>query len=96
MAVNTDPQWYQNMLAANAVNHDIVTSPDGPYIIRGQGDTHPNTVTFQCGEDEMLKFSDKGFWVRGVKVEQDEREAQAVYEGFTAWLAWQQLNGYNT
>lgn len=51
----------------------------------------PNTITCMAGGVEMLKVSDKEFWVRGVKVEQDAREAQKVYEGFKAWMMWSQM-----
>ena len=44
-----------------------------------------------AGSEEMLKVGPDGFWVRGVKVEQDENEAKNVYEGFKAWMAWAQL-----
>lgn len=91
MAVNTEPAWYQNMVAANAVDPDVITAPDGPYTLGYGSDYQPNTITLMCGSDEMLKCSPDGFWVRGVKVEQDEREAQAVYEGFKAWMAWAQM-----
>ena len=88
MAVSTDPDWYQNMVAANAVNDNVVTAPGGPYTL---GTEPTNTITCMAGGAEMLRVSDKGFWVRGVKVEQDEGEAQKVYEGFKAWMAWAQL-----
>ena len=51
-----------------------------------------NTVTFFCSGDEMLRCSDKGFWVRGRLVDQDDKEAQTVYNSFKEWLTWQQLN----
>lgn len=41
---------------------------------------------------EMLRVSPEGFWVRGVKVEQDAREAEVVYNNFKQWLTWAQLN----
>ena len=75
---------------------EVITAPGGPYTIHGQGGEQPNTTTFLCGESEMLKFNDKEFWVRGVKVKQDDKEAEAVYNAFKAWLTWQQLNGYYT
>jgi hypothetical protein len=31
----------------------------------------------------MLKITQDGFYVRGVKVPQDEREAESVYKTFT-------------
>lgn len=64
--------------------------PDGPYQFHKEV---LNTVTFYCGEDEMLRFSDKGFWVRGVEVEQNDKEAEYVYNAFKQWLTWAQLNG---
>jgi hypothetical protein len=53
-----------------------------------------NTITFQAGNPstEMLKVSQDGFWVRGVKVEQDDKEAEKVYNAFRAWMVWAELN----
>jgi hypothetical protein len=39
----------------------------------------------------MLRVSNKGFWVRGVEVEQDNKEAENVYNSFRQWLTWQHL-----
>ena len=55
--------------------------------------TEPNTITCLAGGEEMLRVGPKGFWVRGVKIEQDEREAQAVYNAFKQWMAWASLEG---
>ena len=54
--------------------------------------TPPNTVTFFSGGIEVLSCSDKGFWVRGKKIKQDDKEAQTVYNSFKEWLTWQQLS----
>ena len=54
--------------------------------------TQPNTITCLAGGEEMLRVGPEGFWVRGVKVEQDEGEAQAVYNAFKQWMAWTSLN----
>lgn len=64
-------------------------------IVIGHGAQPESNTIVMCagGNDEMLKISPNGFWVRGVKVEQDEREAKAVYEGFKAWMTWASLNG---
>ena len=43
------------------------------------------------GQDEMLRIAEDGFYVRGVKVEQDDREAAVVYNAFKQWLAWANL-----
>jgi hypothetical protein len=45
-----------------------------------------------AGGEEMLRVSPEGFWVRGVKVDQDDNEAQVVYNAFKAWMSWAQLN----
>ena len=51
-----------------------------------------NTITCLAGGEEMLRVSAEGFWVRGVKIEQDDKEAQSVYNAFKAWMTWAQLN----
>ena len=52
-----------------------------------------NTIVFHGPQqEEMLRVSGQGFWVQGVKVAQDDQEAKNVYNAFTAWLAWAQLN----
>jgi len=50
-----------------------------------------NTIVLHAGQDEMLKITDKGFWVRGVQVPQDEREAKLVYDAFREWMTWASL-----
>jgi hypothetical protein len=45
-----------------------------------------------AGGAEMLRVSTDGFWVRGVRVEQDDNEAETVYNAFKAWMTWAQLN----
>jgi hypothetical protein len=52
----------------------------------------PSAITCLAGGAEMLKVSPDGFWVRGVKVEQDDKEAEKVYNAFKAWMMWAQLN----
>ena len=44
-----------------------------------------------AGGDEMIRVTKDGFWVRGVKIEQDDREAEIVYNAFKQWLAWANL-----
>ena len=51
-----------------------------------------NTITCLSGGDEMLRVSPEGFWVRGVRVEQDDTEALTVYNAFKSWMTWAQLN----
>lgn len=35
---------------------------------------------------ELLRISQDGFYVRGVKLEQDENEARALFDAFKEWL----------
>lgn len=53
-----------------------------------------NTITFCAGNSntEMLKVGKDGFWVRGIKVDQDDKEAEKVYNAFRAWMVWAELN----
>jgi hypothetical protein len=51
-----------------------------------------NTITCMAGGAEMLRVTPDGFWVRGVRVEQDDTEAEVVYNAFKAWMSWAQLN----
>ena len=91
MAVS--PTIVQDLLDAKAsgvYNYDTVTAPGGPYTFAPT--ELPNAVTFRCGKDEMLKVSDTGFWVRVIKVAQDDKEAEIVYNALRQWLTWAQLN----
>lgn len=45
-----------------------------------------NFITFYTGNKEMLSFSPDGFYVRGIKIEQDENEAKHVHDTFISWL----------
>ena len=66
---------------------DVIESSPGYARI-----AQPNTITCMAAGAEMLRVGPDGFWVRGVKVEQDEQEAQAVYNAFKQWMMWAQLN----
>jgi hypothetical protein len=52
-----------------------------------------NDISLTGGGDEMLRVSQDGFYVRGVKVEADAKEAKAVYEAFKSWMTYAILNG---
>ena len=65
-------------------------------VKQSNGVTHmkmKDTITFNSSSnDEMLKITPDGFYIRGVKVPQDEREAESVYKTFHQWLTWATLN----
>jgi hypothetical protein len=52
-----------------------------------------NSITFRSSSNsEMLRIAPDGFYVRGEKIPQDEREAESVYKTFHQWLTWATLN----
>ena len=54
--------------------------------------TNDNIVFNTGSATEMLRVAKDGFYIRGVKVEQDEKEAEKVYNAFHQWLTWATLN----
>lgn len=65
-------------------------------------DTHPTTVlsvsappenniVFHSSKAEILRVAEDGFYVRGVKVPVDEKEAAAVYKAFKEFLVYHAL-----
>ncbi len=55
-------------------------------------ETEESTISFRGGSDEMLRIAKDGFYVRGVRVNQDDKEAEIVYNTFHQWLTWASLN----
>ena len=53
---------------------------------------NPNSISLNSNTTEMLRVAKDGFYVRGVKIEQDEKEAEKVYNAFHQWLTWATLN----
>jgi hypothetical protein len=45
-----------------------------------------NNITFHAGKSEILRVTENGFYVRGKKVEADDKEAEAVYRAFKQFL----------
>lgn len=71
--------WYK-------YNHDDVVEP--VYKFR---EPEPNAITLNTGTDEMIRVAEDGFYVRGKKIPQDDKEAEVVYNAFKQWLAWANL-----
>ena len=57
-----------------------------------QSDSRPKIILHAGSDDEMLRVTADGFYVRGVKVPVDENEALTVYNAFCAWMTWAALN----
>jgi len=51
-----------------------------------------NNIVLSSGGTEMLKIAEDGFYVRGVRLEQDDKEITEVYNCFKEWLTWSTLN----
>jgi hypothetical protein len=52
-----------------------------------------SSITLNCNEENpILRVAKDGFYVRGIKLEQDEKEAEKVYNAFHQWLTWATLN----
>lgn len=82
MATNTEPAWYQKWLRKEEDKPVPILTTSPEY----------NNVTFTCNGTEMLEVGEDGFYVRGVKVAVDDKEALEVYNAFKEWLAWSTLN----
>ena len=63
--------------------------PRDTFVARGN--VTPNGITLNSGSSEMLRVTEDGFYVRGVKVPADDKEAAAVYAAFKEFLVWSQL-----
>ena len=52
----------------------------------------PSSITCMTGNTEMLRVAKDGFYVRGVKVPADDKEAETVYNAFKQFLVWSELH----
>lgn len=50
-----------------------------------------NNIIFHSGKTETLRVTEDGFYVRGVKVPADDKEAAAVYKAFKEFLVYHAL-----
>lgn len=50
-----------------------------------------NNIAFHTGKAEMLRVTEDGFYVRGVKVPADDKEAASVYKAFQEFLVYHAL-----
>lgn len=64
--------------------------PDNMYTICDPG-AEPSSIILQTGADEHLKITKTGFFVRGVAVKQDDKEAEIVYNAFKEFLTYHAL-----
>lgn len=74
--------------ASSAYENDWIDYQD--WVTKDQN-THDN-ISLTGGGEEMLRVAKDGFYVRGVKVEADAKEAEEVYRAFKQWLTWATLS----
>ena len=65
--------------------------PPGGYVLKDSNEDTASVIVCYAGQDEMLKICKDGFWVRGVKVPQDDKEAEIVYNSFLQWMSYMAL-----
>ncbi len=73
----------------DAMNNMITNATIG---ISPEYEAMQNSLTMIAGGTEMLRVARDGFYVRGVKVTQDDKEAETVYNAFKQFLVWAELN----
>jgi hypothetical protein len=66
--------------------------PDAVIGIDPEFEASQNSITLIAGGCEMLRVAEDGFYVRSVKVTQDDKEAEIVYNAFKQFLTWAEMN----
>ena len=56
------------------------------------GPAPADSISCFTGSTEMLRVARDGFYVRGVKVPADDKEADTVYNAFKQFLVWSELH----
>lgn len=78
-------------LSASRMPDDYAVEQNGPmYTIRDPA-SEPNNIIFSTGAEEQLKITRTGFYVRGIPVKQDDKEAETVYNAFKEFLTYHAL-----
>jgi hypothetical protein len=55
-------------------------------------DGEGSNITFHTNSGEILKVASDGFYVRGKKLDIDDKEAESVYRAFRQFLIWAALS----
>jgi len=61
------------------------------YVFRENPNLESNSIYIHCASEEMLRIGPDGFYVRGVKLKQDDKEAELVYNAFREFLTYHAL-----
>ena len=81
--------WMEQYTGPLDMNIDLSNIDIGPYY----SGIAANDIKLTGGGEEMLRISQDGFYVNGVKVKQGKREAKAVYEAFRRWMTHAIMSG---
>ena len=73
------------------MTYGIIAQEVEELILKSVSAPPENNIIFNAGAAEMLKVTEDGFYVRGVKVEADEKEASSVYKAFKEFLVYHAL-----
>ena len=53
-------------------------------IVKPDTDTGAN-ITFKSDSTEMLRIAKDGFYIRGIRINQDDKESEIVYSAFHSY-----------
>jgi hypothetical protein len=87
-----DDQWSVEPLPNGDFKVVYPNTQEYTFSISPEFEAHQNSLTMIAGNTEMLRIAQDGFYVRGVKVTQDDKEAEIVYNAFKQFLTWAELN----
>jgi len=80
------------MIKKRALSASRDPSFPGTVLALRSNEPEAGNIVFHAGTDiessEMLKITKTGFYVRGKLVEQDDKEAEIVYNAFKAFLTY--------
>jgi len=103
ISIASNDYWNDMITVAGGstgVNYDDwLAQYDGTIDLSGLDIGYPtsslgaNDIKLTGGGEEMLRISEDGFYVNGVKVKQGKREARAVYEAFKKWMTHAIMSG---
>ena len=68
------------------MTYGIIAQEVEELILKSVSAPPENNIVFHAGPAEMLKVTEDRFYVRGVKVEADDKESAAVYKAFKQFL----------
>jgi len=83
--------WIEQYTGDLDMNIDLSGINIGPYY--PDSSMGANDIKLTGGGEEMLRISQDGFYVNGVKVKQGKREAKAVYKAFKKWMTYAIMSG---